>query len=102
MIRRRADGGRPASCSSATGCCKSLHHRLCDLQWQVLLGGLMGDGALSPSPERPRRAVPLGPWGQQTAYGDWKASMFANIGVSRSHNAKGAVFHDVHAAARAG
>src|SRR5262249_20012429 len=37
-------------------------------------------------------------WGhgaKQVEYGDWKASLFANINVSRSTNADGAVFHDV-------
>ncbi len=37
-------------------------------------------------------------WGhgaKQVEYGDWKASLFANLTVSRSSNAKGAVFHDV-------
>ena len=32
---------------------------------------------------------------KQADYGDWKASLFANVGLSRSTNAKGAVFHDV-------
>ena len=34
---------------SATGCCQSVTRRLSDFQWQVLLGGFMGDGALSPT-----------------------------------------------------
>ncbi len=33
---------------------------LSDVQWQVVLGGLMGDGALSPTPLGQRRPVPLG------------------------------------------
>ena len=32
---------------------------------------------------------------RQIAYGDWKASMFANVGVSRSTNSASAVFHDM-------
>ena len=32
---------------------------------------------------------------KQAEYGDWKASLFANVGVSRSTNANGAVFYDV-------
>ncbi|CAN5668280.1 intein-containing recombinase RecA [soil metagenome] len=65
-----------------------------DFQWQVLLGGLLGDGALSPS--RNGLSAPLR-WGhgaKQAAYGDWKASLFANVKVCRSTNAKGAVFYD--------
>jgi len=37
-------------------------------------------------------------WGhgaKQAEYGDWKASLFANVTVSRSVNTKGAVFHDM-------
>ena len=47
----------------------------------------------------PARATALGcRWGhgvKQTEYGDWKASLFANVPISRSVNAKAAVFHDV-------
>ena len=41
-----------------------------------------------------RRSIPLGSRRKQVAYGDWKASMFSNIGVSRSSNGDGAVFHE--------
>ena len=68
---------------------------LSDLQWEALLGMLMGDGALSPTRSghgtRPR-------WGhgaEQAEYCEWKASLFANIGASRSTNEKGAVFYDL-------
>ena len=37
---------------------------LSDVQWQVLLGGLMGDGALSPTAIGQRCSVPMGSWGQ--------------------------------------
>jgi recombination protein RecA len=73
------------------------HHRLSELQWQVVLGGLMGDAALSPS----RIAGSLGTrfrmghGPKQAAYLDWKASLFGNIGQSRSTNAAGAVFVDL-------
>jgi recombination protein RecA len=72
----------------------SLEH-LSDLQWQVVLGGLMGDGALSPSRNGLSARFRWGHGAKQVAYGDWKASLFANLTVSRSENAKGAVFHDV-------
>ena len=68
---------------------------LSDVQWQVLLGGLMGDGALSPTRSGNGARFRWGHGAKQVEYGDWKASMFGNLHVSRSTNAKGAVFHDV-------
>jgi len=70
-------------------------HRLSDFQWQVVLGGLMGDGALSPSRSGHGARFRWGHGARQEAYGDWKAELFANVGTSRSVNAKGAVFHDL-------
>ncbi len=73
------------------------HRRLSELQWQVVLGGLMGDAALSSS----RIAGSLGTrfrmghGPKQTAYLDWKASLFGNIGQSRSTNSAGAAFVDL-------
>jgi recombination protein RecA len=74
---------------------QSVAQRLSDVQWQVLLGGLMGDGALPPSKSRHAARFRWGHGSKQVAYGDWKASLFANLTVSRSTNAKGAVFYDV-------
>ena len=68
---------------------------LSDFQWEVVLGGLMGDGALSPTRSRSSARFRWGHGAKQATYGDWKASLFANVTVSRSTNAKGAVFHDV-------
>ena len=68
---------------------------LSSLQWELLLGGLMGDGALSPTRSGHGARFRWGHGAQQAEYADWKASMFANLTVSRSVNAKGAVFHDV-------
>ncbi len=68
---------------------------LSDFQWQVLLGGLMGDGALSPSRSGHAARFRWGHGSKQAEYGDWKASLFGNVEVSRSTNAQGAVFHDV-------
>jgi len=70
-------------------------HHLSDLQWQVILGGLMGDGALSPSRSGHGARFRWGHGAAQAEYSDWKASLFANLSVSRTTNAKGAVFHDV-------
>jgi recombination protein RecA len=68
---------------------------LSDFQWQVLLGGLMGDGALSPSRSGHAARFRWGHGAKQTEYADWKASLFRNVHVTRSTNAAGAVFHDV-------
>ncbi len=74
---------------------QSVEHRLSDFQWEVVLGGLMGDGALSPTKNGSSARFRWGHGAEQAAYGDWKASLFANLTVSRSTNAKGAIFHDV-------
>ena len=72
-------------------------HYLSDQQWQVVLGGLMGDGALSPS----RIAGSLGTrfrmghGAKQVDYLDWKASLFANVPMTRHVNARGAAFVDL-------
>ena len=68
---------------------------LSDFQWQVILGGLMGDGALSPTRSDNGARYRWGHGPTQVDYGDWKASLFANLGVSRSTNARGPVFHDM-------
>jgi recombination protein RecA len=73
---------------------QSVPHYLSDMQWQVLLGGLMGDGALSPTRSGNGARFRWGHGAKQAEYGDWKASLFANINVSRHVNAKGAVFFD--------
>ncbi len=74
---------------------QSVPHYLSDFQWQALLGGLMGDGSLSPTRSGHGARFRFGHGVKQTEYADWKASLFANVGVSRSTNAKGVVYHDV-------
>ncbi len=74
---------------------QALPHRLSDLQWEALLGGLMGDGALSPTRSGFGARYRFGHGARQTAYCDWKGSLFANLRPSRSTNANGAVFYDV-------
>jgi recombination protein RecA len=74
---------------------QSVPHYLSELQWDVLLGGLMGDSALSPTRGGHGARLRWGHDAAQVAYADWKASLFANVGVSRSTNANGAVFHDL-------
>jgi recombination protein RecA len=70
-------------------------HRLSNFQWEVILGSLMGDGALSPSRTGQAARFRFGHGVKQAAYGDWKGSLFENIGFSRSTNAKEALFYDV-------
>jgi recombination protein RecA len=74
---------------------EAVPHRLSSLQWDVVLGGLMGDGALSPSRSGHAARFRYGHGARQTAYGDWKATLFGNLNVSRSRNAADAVFYDV-------
>jgi recombination protein RecA len=74
---------------------QSVSHHLSDFQWEVVLGGLMGDGALSPTRSGHGARFRWGHGTKQAGYGDWKASLFANVSVSRSTNVKGAVFHDM-------
>jgi recombination protein RecA len=72
-------------------------YRLGEQQWQVVIGGLMGDATLSPS----RIAGSLGTrfrmghGAKQIEYLDWKASLFGNIGQNRRINGKGAGFVDL-------
>jgi recombination protein RecA len=70
-------------------------HRLSDFQWQVILGGLMGDGALSSTRSGGGGRFRLGHGARQTEYADWKASLFSNVGMSRWVNAEGVVRHDM-------
>jgi recombination protein RecA len=74
---------------------QAVTEHLSDVQWQMVLGGLMGDGALSPTGSGNGARFRWGHGARQAEYGDWKASMLANLSVSRSTNAAGAVFHDV-------
>jgi recombination protein RecA len=70
-------------------------HLLGDQQLQVVLGGLMGDGALSPNLRgRSGTRFRMGHGTKQAEYLDWKVSLLGNIGHTRRVNAKGAVFAD--------
>jgi recombination protein RecA len=70
-------------------------HYLSEFQWQVLLGGLMGDSALSPTRSGHGARLRWGHGRKQVEYADWKASLFANLKVARSTNDTGAVFFDI-------
>src|SRR6266852_5766400 len=64
-------------------------------QVQVILGSLMGDGALSPNLRgRSGTRFRMGHGAEQAAYLDWKMSLLENISHTRTSNAKGAVFAD--------
>ncbi|GIJ11319.1 protein RecA [Micromonospora andamanensis] len=69
--------------------------RLSEQQWQVMLGSLMGDGALSPNrQDRSGVRFRLGHGAQQVDYLDWKVSLLGNIGHSRRTDDRGAAFVD--------
>jgi recombination protein RecA len=74
---------------------QSIPHHLSDFQWEVVLGGLLGDGALSPTPSGHGARFRFGHGAKQAEYCGWKASLFENVGVSRSTNDEDAVFCDV-------
>jgi recombination protein RecA len=69
---------------------------LSDMQVQVILGGLMGDGNLSKPVRRDDESARfrMGHGAKQAGYLDWKVSLLENIPHSRTVNAKGAVFAD--------
>ena len=70
--------------------------RLSFQQWQVILGGLMGDGHLAPN-RHGRLGVRyrMGHGPKQATYADWKAGLFGNIAQSRSVRSNGAVHIDL-------
>ena len=74
---------------------QSVPHHLSNFQWEAILGGLMGDGALSPTRSGHGARYRFGHVRKQVGYAEWKASLFANLGCSRSVRADGAVFYDV-------
>ena len=69
--------------------------RLSDFQWQVILGGLLGDSTLTASRNGRSARFRFAHGPLQAEYADWKASLFANIGTSRSVNRAGVVAHDL-------
>ena len=71
-------------------------HLLGPLQWQVVIGALMGDGNLSPAVRADHESARfrMGHGSKQADYLAWKTSLLANITHSNTSNAKGAVFAD--------
>jgi recombination protein RecA len=74
---------------------QAVPHRLSDFQWEALLGALMGDAALSSTRTGAGGRLRWGHGAKQSEYADWKASLFSNIGSTRTVNSKGAVFYDL-------
>jgi recombination protein RecA len=70
---------------------------LSDQQWQVILGGLMGDGNLSEPVARDGCSARfrMGHGAKQASYVDWKAGLLGNIRQSRTVRANGAVHVDL-------
>ena len=75
----------------------SQSHRLSPQQWQLILGGVMGDAALSQPVSRNGLSARfrMGHGAKQLDYLDWKASLLGNIQQCRTTNAKGAGFVDL-------
>jgi recombination protein RecA len=74
---------------------QAVPHHLSGFQWEAVLGGLMGDGALSPTRSGHAARYRFGHGAKQTPYCEWKASLFENVGVSRSPHSKGGISCDV-------
>ncbi len=69
--------------------------KLSDFQWEVVLGSLMGDGALSLTQSGHSARFRYGHGAHQIHYADWKASLLGNIGRCRSGRKQdAAVFYD--------
>jgi recombination protein RecA len=73
----------------------AVQHRLSEFQWEVLLGALIGDGALFPNQNGLAARFRFGHGSKQTEYADWKGSLFANVQPTRTTNANGAVVYDL-------
>ncbi|MDP9071485.1 MAG: recombinase RecA [Actinomycetota bacterium] len=74
---------------------QAVTHKLSGFQWQVVLGGLMGDASLAPDQSGCAARYRFGHGAAPADYCDWKASLFANVGTGRTTNATGAVFCDL-------
>jgi recombination protein RecA len=70
--------------------------RLSSQQWQVVLGGLMGDGHLSPNRHgRGGVRFRMGNGPKQVGYLDWKASLLGNIRQSRRTDDRDSAWVDI-------
>ncbi len=73
------------------------HTYLSDQQWQVVLGGLMGDGNLSEPAAKDGCSARfrMGHGAAQAGYLDWKSALLGNIRQSRTVRPNGAVHVDL-------
>src|SRR5579875_1948844 len=74
---------------------QAVPHHLSQFQWEVILGALLGDGALSASKRGHAARFRFGHGARQVDYAEWKASLLANLQVSMSTGADGARFYDL-------
>jgi recombination protein RecA len=74
---------------------EAVPHYLSDFQWEVILGGLLGDGSLSHGGHEYTTRFRFGHGAKQEAYATWKASLFGNLKCYRSSRADGALFYDL-------
>ena len=81
---------------------QSVPHHLSEFQWDVILGSLMGDGALSPTRSGHGARFRWGHGAKQVEYGDWKASLFANVARQPVHQRQGGGVPRCAAPSRAG
>ena len=100
---RRADGGRPRSSSVGDRVLQAV----AALPLGLPVGGrcsavLMGDGALSPTRSGHGARLRWGHGAKQAEYGDWKASLFANVARQPLDQRQGRRVPRRAAAARAG
>ena len=71
-----------------------LKHRLSDQQRQLVLGGLMGDGAISPKPDHStgpgiKSRFRFGHGPKQDAYASWKSELLEGVPVTLSRHTSG-------------
>ncbi|HEY5578834.1 MAG TPA: recombinase RecA, partial [Acidimicrobiia bacterium] len=93
LVRTPAGWREAADLSVGDRVLTMAEQRLSDQQWDVILGSLLGDGALSPSTSAFGARFRLGHG--RVAYADWKASLFGNIGTRRTADKEGSAFHDL-------
>ncbi len=73
----------------------AVRHHLSDMQWQLALGGLMGDSALSATRSGLAARLRWGHGQKQDEYGAWKHSMFSNVGVTSWRNSRAGRSYDM-------
>jgi recombination protein RecA len=74
---------------------QAVPHHMSEFQWEVLLGSLMGDSALSPTRSGHGARLRWGHGSRQVGYGEWKASLFSGVNIGRSAGKRGAVHWDM-------